>query len=184
MHQNITEGIKKEGKHLIKDCGRDDLPKFLKSAGYNVGAEIGVYKGEYTKKFLDEGLRMYAIDPWIAYAEYKGKPQYVARKKSHRKPTTIILPKHTELTRPHKNYLIKRNFDPDELEFKWRLVSTGPVGPYKHRIIAPIYFNEKLVSYQGRDITDKAKLKYKACKRILEVGKIYMWSNSSSPTIC
>ena len=31
---------------------------------YTVGAEIGVYKGEYTKLFCDEGIQMYAIDPW------------------------------------------------------------------------------------------------------------------------
>jgi hypothetical protein len=35
--------------------------------GCKVGAEIGVYRGEFTEKFCKEGLTMYAIDPWIGY---------------------------------------------------------------------------------------------------------------------
>jgi len=47
---------------------------------------------------------------------------------------------------------------------KWKLQGTGPIGSYKHRIIAPVYLGGVLVSFQGRDITDKAPLKYKACE--------------------
>ena len=54
----------------IPDADRDDLPQFFVQMGYKVGAEIGVYKGEYTKKFLDKGLKMYGIDPWRAYDNY------------------------------------------------------------------------------------------------------------------
>lgn len=47
---------------------RDLLPEYFKSMGYTVGAEIGVYKGEYTKLFCEAGLKMFAIDPWHSYA--------------------------------------------------------------------------------------------------------------------
>lgn len=64
----IIDGIKLKGKPAkIPNCGRDDLPKFFKEMGYKVGAEIGVYIGEFTEKFCKEGFKMYAIDPWIPY---------------------------------------------------------------------------------------------------------------------
>jgi len=64
----IIDGIKHKGLPFqIPDCGRDELPKFFKEMGYTIGAEIGVYKGEYTRKFCEVGLKMYAIDPWHSY---------------------------------------------------------------------------------------------------------------------
>lgn len=69
----------------------------------------------------------------------------------------------------HKKYLKDRNFDPDFLERKYNLKGTTHLGDYKFRIIAPIYYQRKLVSYQGRDITNKSTLRYKACKKSLEV---------------
>jgi hypothetical protein len=69
----------------------------------------------------------------------------------------------------HKRYLHDRRFDPELLEQEWGLLGTGPVGEYRFRIIAPITFNGRLVSYQGRDITGKSSLKYMACKLALEV---------------
>jgi hypothetical protein len=69
--KNILEGIKTEGGKIeIADCSRNDLPGFFKEMGFLKGAEIGVYKGEYTIKFLEVGLKMYGIDPWRAYNNY------------------------------------------------------------------------------------------------------------------
>ncbi len=69
--KNIVEGLKLRGRPTeIPDCGRNDLPGFFKEMGYKVGAEIGVYKGEYTIKFLEVGMKMYGIDPWRAYNNY------------------------------------------------------------------------------------------------------------------
>lgn len=69
----------------------------------------------------------------------------------------------TDLTPRHDAYLESRRFDPEYLEKVFDLQGTGPTGEYKHRIIAPIVLQDTLVSYQGRDITDKSKIKYKAC---------------------
>jgi len=64
----LSEGIKHSGNPFeIPDCSRENLPKFFKKMGYAVGAEIGVYKGEFTEKFCKAGLKMYAIDPWHSY---------------------------------------------------------------------------------------------------------------------
>lgn len=71
----------------------------------------------------------------------------------------------TALTTRHKQYLAERGFDADYIEKTWGLLGTGPVGPYKFRIIAPIVVDGVMVSYQGRDITEKSDLRYKACRQ-------------------
>lgn len=73
------------------------------------------------------------------------------------------------LTAVHRKYLKNRHFNPDKLIHDWQLVGTQHVGNYKWRIIAPVYLNSKLVSYQGRDITGKSSLPYMACPTDEEV---------------
>lgn len=64
----LFEAIKHFGHPFeVPDCSRDDLPDFFVRMGYRVGAEIGVYKGEFSEKLCKAGLRVYAIDPWIAF---------------------------------------------------------------------------------------------------------------------
>lgn len=83
--------------------------------------------------------------------------------------STIKLPYGcTDLSTQHKQYLKKRGF-PLSIIRDWDLYASGPVGDYKHRIIAPIYYNNILVSYQGRDWTEKSGLKYKACAQENEI---------------
>ena len=61
---------------MIPGCTRMDFPQFLVEWGCKVGAEIGVYKGEFTEQFCKAGLGMYAIDPWIAFPG-QGRTQQV-----------------------------------------------------------------------------------------------------------
>ena len=75
----LIDAIKNTGKPFeIPDCSRDDLPEFFKELGFEVGAEIGVYKGEFSEKFCKAGLTLYAIDPWRIYKDY-GNPRGQAR---------------------------------------------------------------------------------------------------------
>lgn len=74
-----------------------------------------------------------------------------------------------DLQKEHKSYLEKRGFDPDRVERKYKLKGTSYLGDYKFRIICPIFLEKKMISYQGRDITDKAKERYKACKKERQV---------------
>lgn len=48
-------------------------------------------------------------------------------------------------------------------------MSTGHIGAYSHRILAPIYFNGKVVSYQCRATRTHQKLPYLACAKREEV---------------
>ena len=67
----LTEALKFKGRPFeIPDASRDDLPNFFKEMGYRVGAEIGVYKGEFSEKLCRAGLKLYAIDPWRIYKDY------------------------------------------------------------------------------------------------------------------
>ena len=78
----IIEGIKHKGKpYFIKGPERNEFPEFLKQMGYKVGAEVGVYKGEYTEKFCREGLTMYGIDPWFPF-KGQGRTQWLKERQA------------------------------------------------------------------------------------------------------
>ena len=67
----LLEAIKIKGKPFeIPDCSRDDLPQFFVDQGYKKGAEIGVYKGEFSQKLASAKLQLFAIDPWRIYKDF------------------------------------------------------------------------------------------------------------------
>lgn len=55
----------------IPDCSRDDLPELFLEMGFKVGAEIGVYKAEFSEKIAKSGLKLFCIDPWKNYEGFK-----------------------------------------------------------------------------------------------------------------
>lgn len=69
---NLEQASKHRGAFYIPNSSRDDLPCYFKDRGYKTGAEIGVFKGEYTEKFCQEGLEVYGVDPWLAYSGMGG----------------------------------------------------------------------------------------------------------------
>lgn len=95
-----------------------------------------------------------------------GRPQKINREIAER-PKHIEYPQGTKkLGKVHMDYLIKRGFPPwkiEEMQRTYNLYGTGPTGIYKLRVLIPITYYGKLVSYQARDITDKASKKYLAC---------------------
>lgn len=67
----LIDALKKTGNPFeIPDCSRDDLPGFFVEMGFKKGAEVGVYKGEFSEKIAKTGLEFYAIDPWRIYKDY------------------------------------------------------------------------------------------------------------------
>lgn len=101
--------------------------------------------------------------------EASAQPAIKIRTKAHKLPSGIcpLLPQHT-------NYLKQRKFDPTYLEKQWGLLGTGPISlldeiNYRHRIIAPIIWEGKQVTFQARDITEKHTLKYMACPKDREL---------------
>ncbi len=80
------------------------------------------------------------------------------------------------LTERHKKYLARRNFDPEEIARIWDVQGTGPVSmmdnvSYSHRIVMPIVWDDRIVSFQTRDVTNKHFLRYITCPEQREIVK-------------
>lgn len=91
--------------------------------------------------------------------------------------TKVEWPEHctTELPDLHKNYLIKRGYDPQQLQNLYDVRAVYQLGAWCYRLIIPIYIDGILVSYVGRDVTEKSSLKYKNLskeKSIIPVKKL------------
>ncbi len=99
---------------------------------------------------------------------------------------SLIMPGE-DLTDRHKKYLIKRNFDPEYIIDKYKIKGTGIVGDWKFRIMVPVFYENKLVTYQGRDITNKANSKYMSLKKedsIINIKNIlYNFDNCTDKNI-
>jgi hypothetical protein len=67
----LIERLNLSGKPLVlPGFERDALPQLFIDLDFKFGAEIGVRKGQFTEYFCKAGLKMYAIDPWLAYEDY------------------------------------------------------------------------------------------------------------------
>lgn len=57
----------------IPNIGRDNLPELFKELGFKVGAEIGVYRGQFSEKLFQSNpnLKLYCVDPWTIYKGYE-----------------------------------------------------------------------------------------------------------------
>ena len=74
---NFIEGMDLKGRAVeISECSRNGLPLFIKERGGITGAEVGVYKGEFSERFCKVGLKHIAIDPWMAFPG-QGRTQQV-----------------------------------------------------------------------------------------------------------
>jgi DNA primase len=93
-----------------------------------------------------------------------------------------------ELKKMHRRYLRKRNFDPDYLIEKYNIKGTGIVGDWNYRIIIPIYYKNRLVAYQGRDVTNKQAIRYKTSSieesLINPKNILYNFDNCKQDIIC
>lgn len=112
-----------------------------KCGGHNIEYTIKKILG-ITTQTLEELLQKYSV-------------RYVLFNKVNNKQTVvqnIELPGRS-LERMHKKYLINRGFDPDYLVNKYHITGTSiSDGEWGYRIIIPIIYDGKIVSYQGRAI--------------------------------
>ena len=97
--------------------------------------------------------------------------------------STFKFPSGTEeMKSHHRQYLLKRKFDPDYIEKEWGVLGSGPLSSlsygigknkkvldFRNRLIIPIEWGGKVVSFQGRAITERSKMKYLACPEEREV---------------
>ena len=111
---------------------------------------------------ISEKKAYYIIQQYGGYVQHKATIKPIGTKK-FKCPSNVknLLPQ-------HKKYLTNRGFNPEKIEREWGVLSLGPVCSldgiqYNHRLLAPIYWDENIVSFQTRDVTNKAKSKYMAC---------------------
>ncbi len=81
--------------------------------------------------------------------------------------SAVDLPGRSKMRKLHRKYLEGRGFDPDELTKEWGLRFTGPEEDFawRYRIIMPIMHKGALVSFQGRDVTQKEDvIRYKGAR--------------------
>lgn len=145
--------------------------------GFHLGATLDgrIFKCfrcgiHWPNEVVSKLLKITQFDADKLIKEYAGTSytdkQVITRKiqsKAHKLPSNT-----SPLTPSHYSYLRKRKFDPEQLEYDWNLISTGPISmldslDYSHRIVAPIYWEGLQVSFQSRDVTNKHSLKYLSC---------------------
>lgn len=168
-----------EGDHPHPHCRPGWIQAECPRCSGNPGFHIGF--SENTGQFvcwrcgfvpLLEAIKLFVGTSWpdakrIA-KKYGGDKVYQKYERAPKeKDIDVTLPKSTLDTFPkrHRQYLEERNFDPNKLIDMWDLRATGKKGicKYKNRIIAPIYYRNKLMSYQSRAIED-IEPRYMACE--------------------
>lgn len=69
----------------------------------------------------------------------------------------------------HREYLVGRGFDPDEISRDWGVNGIGPVSGHKWRLFIPIVYRGEMVSWTTRSISDRADRRYRSAKASQEV---------------
>lgn len=91
--------------------------------------------------------------------QYQGRNRILRRlNERESKVTKLELPSDT-FTKAERQYLKSRNFNPKLLHEKYGIVGGGISGSWKYRIIIPLILNGKIISWTGRSILSKEKLK-------------------------
>jgi len=196
----VTEG----NKHCTEGWVNIHCPFCAGSRDYHLGIS-GDGKGAHcwrcgahpVTKVLSQTLNL----PESKVRAVLHKYQIVSGRQRVVEPKVSIFPlkfptPHKPLTPVYKNYLTQRGFDPDKLAREWQLIQTGPASyldgiDYSHRLIIPIRWDGEVVSFQGRDVTGKSKLKYLSCPKRREklhhktilYGKQEYWQKSKGVII-
>jgi len=116
----LIDAMKKEGRPFeIPDCSRNELPEFFKEMGYKVGAEIGVYKGHYTRRFAKAGLKIYGVDLWKPYKDFdRETDNRVTRQEELFERATNFLSRYKEVTLIRKKSMdAVKDFEDESLDF-------------------------------------------------------------------
>lgn len=91
---------------------------------------------------------------------FERKTPFLKQDAIHTK-SNIDLPKELkELEIPHRRYLLNRGFNPTEIIDNFHVLGAPAFGYFAYRVVMPVYENKKLVNITGRDITEKADLRY------------------------
>jgi hypothetical protein len=158
---NVPNFSDKNGEWINIDCPYCDEEKGHYNLGFNCGGNYyhcwkSIHSYPLTK-VLSDVLSISQSEVKSILSEYEGGATIV-KKEKFSKVKYLELPTDT-FTSVERKYLKSRNFDPKYLYKKYNIVGGGIDGPWKFRIIIPVYYQGKLMSWTGRSILSKKKLK-------------------------
>jgi len=148
-----------EGKQISRGwMGLQDVVNKPSDTEYHLAWNIA---GNYLNSWISGGmsLRSYlkTVCPQTPYdtlmEQYGDEYQFIHRLEKRQNATQLDF-NFEPLSEVAKQYLRRRNFDPDMLASKYGLRWGGIFGDWAFRIIIPIYFDGRVVSWQGRIIRD------------------------------
>lgn len=183
----LIEGLALKGRPAeIPDCTRLDLPEFFKEMGYKVGAEIGVYKAEFTERFCQAGFKMYAVDGWMAYEEYNEPTRNFQKRQDflygHAKRTLAPYPDCTIIRKPSMEAV--KDFADESLDF----VYIDANHSFKYAVEDIHEWSKKVRKggvVSGHDYAESSMIKVKiavdAYTRAYEVNNWYVLGRSDAP---
>lgn len=177
-HYNVP--YTEEGKHARRDWIQVSCPLCTGSKGWHGGFNVTDhrFKGEYrcwrcgwhwTPNVI---VGLLGVDLETAkqiHTKYRGKEVSGQERQTEWADKCVLPTGCRPLSDRARKYLRGRGFDPDSLSRTWGILSTGNSGEYSHRIVAPVYHNKRLVTYQARDYTGKSDMPYRACEKVNEV---------------
>jgi hypothetical protein len=75
LHDKFNLCLTKPSPIEIPNVGREMLATFIHDLGFRVGAEVGVFKGEFSNLLCRENptFEIFCIDPWKDYNEWRNK---------------------------------------------------------------------------------------------------------------
>ncbi len=181
-HHHVSQGW--IGIHCPFCAGRQNF-----HMGFNISKELfNCWRcGPHSLRETLERLTGEAFGTlWRIYGGGKTAPS--ARKiKPRKEEKELVLPSGftVPLQTHHRRYLERRRFDPDELIEEWSICSTSPTAmlrdkdmqsKFSNRIFIPMYWNDKLATFQARTLKPRASNKsgmgmipkYKACPAEME----------------
>jgi len=160
--KNVSEGwVSIQCPHCNDDSNHGAINPF---GGYFSCWKCGWHSLYDTIKLLVGG-----VNPLHILKEY-GVVTSITKKEKVAGTKDFYLPG-GKLLEPHKKYLESRRFDPEFIEEKYSVRGTLMHSQYGYRIITPVIYKGEIVSFLGRDYTNKQVQRHKDCP--VEVSKIY-----------
>lgn len=177
---NITDILDKHGipyRNRVKNVGKDfiglEICPFCNSGGYHCG--INLKKPYYNCWICSKGKLEKLLVSLLKISYKKAKriidkcytqeiedeEEEIAKKDESE--FIQLYSSFPEIDESHKKYLISRRFDPEEIKRKWKIKGSDILSKYKYRIVIPIFYQNQIVNFAARDITDKQKNRYEYC---------------------
>ena len=169
----------------IPDTRRNDFPKFLYDMGCRVGVEIGVDRAHFGMKLALAGLKVYGVDPYMQYIEWKAKNSYRSHEDEARRNTQGL--DYTIIKKTSMEAL--KDFEDESLDFVYidgnhtlpyiaadifgwerKLKKGGIMSGHDYAFVIGNREKEDPIVYDGTHV----KAAVDACAYIMRVGTLYV----------